>query len=486
MRLYKEGKRERFLKEDEYRRLGRVLDEAQAEGSLGPHGIAAIRLLLLTGCRRDEIVTLRWDDVDRAAGELRLRETKTGARMIPLTPAVEEVLAGIPRVPGNPWVIAGAKAGSHMANVDKVWRRLRERAGLEDVRIHDLRHSYASRALALGESLTMIGRLLGHTKVGTTARYAHLARDTERASVARVGGSIGSDIHAGRRCRSVGRNFLESWAGRDSGKRSSGMAKLRDATISRRTVEALEVGKDTVFWDRELTGFGVRVYPSGSKYYVVQTRGPEGPRRITVGRHGVITADQARRRAALMIARIKAGEEPIPEPMVASRKTGPTVAEVAERYLDEHVAVRCKPRTAEAYSSVIRRHIVPMFGDMTLAAVGRKHVTDLHYALRDVPSTANRSVDVLSRLFAMGEAWGLVPEGANPCRYVVKYRERPRERFLTEEELRRLGRVLREAKDEGGASMYAVAAIRLLLLTGCRRNEILTLRWADVDLDGAS
>ena len=262
------------------------------------------------------------------------------------------------------------------------------------------------------------------------------------------------------------------------------MAKLRDATISRRTVEALKVGKDTVFWDRELTGFGVRVYPSGSKYYVVQTRGPEGPRRITVGRHGVISADQARRRAALMIARIKAGEEPIPEPMVASRKTGPTVAEVAERYLDEHVAVRCKPRTAEAYSSVIRRHIVPMFGDMSLAAVGRKHVTDLHYALRDVPSTANRSVDVLSRLFAMGEAWGLLPEGANPCRYVVKYRERPRERFLTDEELRRLGRVLREAKDEGGASMYAVAAIRLLLLTGCRRNEILTLRWADVDLDG--
>ena len=194
VRLYREGKRERFLREDEYRRLGRVLDEAQAEGSLGPHGIAAIRLLLLTGCRRDEIVTLRWDDVDRAAGELRLRETKSGARMIPLTPAVEEVLAEIPRVPGNPWVIAGAKAGSHMANIDKVWRRLREQAGLEDVRIHDLRHSYASRALALGESITMIGRLLGHTKVGTTARYAHLARDTERASAARVGGSIGIDI----------------------------------------------------------------------------------------------------------------------------------------------------------------------------------------------------------------------------------------------------------------------------------------------------
>ena len=261
------------------------------------------------------------------------------------------------------------------------------------------------------------------------------------------------------------------------------MAKLRDATISRRTVEALKVERDTVFWDRELTGFGVRVYPSGSKYYVVQTRGPEGPRRITVGRHGVITADQARRRAALIIARIKAGEEPVPEPMVVERKTGPTVAEVAARYLNEHVAERCKPKTAETYRSVIKRHIVPNFGDMPLAAVGRKQVTDLHYALRDVPSTANRTVAVLSRLFTMGEAWGLTPEGAtNPCRFVVKYRERPRERFLTEGELRRLGQVLSQAKDEGGASIYAVAAIRLLLLTGCRRNEILSLRWADVDL----
>ena len=261
------------------------------------------------------------------------------------------------------------------------------------------------------------------------------------------------------------------------------MAKLQSATISRRTVGALKVEKDTVFWDRELTGFGVRVYTSGSKYYVVQTRGPSGPKRVTVGRHGVITADQARRRAALIIARIKAGEEPTPEPMEAERKVGPTVAEVATRYLDEHVAVRCKPKTAETYRSVIKKHIVPVLGNMPLAAVGRVHVTDLHYELRNVPSAANLTVEVLSRLFSMAAAWGLVPEGANPCRFVVKYRERPRERFLTEEELRRLGRSLSNAKDQGGASMYAVAAIRLLLLTGCRRNEILTLRWADVDLD---
>ena len=261
------------------------------------------------------------------------------------------------------------------------------------------------------------------------------------------------------------------------------MAKLRNTTISKRTVEALKVEKDTVFWDRELTGFGVRVYASGSKYYVVQTRGPDGPKRVTVGRHGVITADQARRRAALIIARIKAGVEPIAEPMASKSEGGPTVAETAVRYLDEHVAVRCKPRTAEMYRLTIEKHILPALGDMPLAEIEREHVANLHYKLREVPTMANRVVDTLSRVYGMAEVWGVAPEGVNPCRFAVKYKERRRERFLTEEEFRRLGRVLGEAETEGGVSAYAVAAIRLLLLTGCRRNEILTLQWKDVALD---
>ena len=203
VRRYKEHRRERFLTGEEYRRLGRVLDEAETSGRFLPSGIAAIRLLVLTGCRKNEIVTLRWDDIDRTAGEIRLRDSKTGARRIPLTPAVEWVLAGIPRIEGNPWVIPGKNPGDHLKNLDQIWLRLRPRAGLDDVRIHDARHSYASRALALGESLPMIGRLLGHRKVTTTARYAHLARDTEKASAVKVGASIGADIlnrdgHEGR------------------------------------------------------------------------------------------------------------------------------------------------------------------------------------------------------------------------------------------------------------------------------------------------
>ena len=103
--------RERFLTVDEYRRLGAALTEAEVAGTVSCHAVAAFRLLMLTGCRLTEILTLRWDDVDRTAGEFRLRDSKTGARMVALTPTAGRVLASIPRIPDNPWVIADAQPG---------------------------------------------------------------------------------------------------------------------------------------------------------------------------------------------------------------------------------------------------------------------------------------------------------------------------------------------------------------------------------------
>jgi len=182
VRRYKVRGRERFLTEDEYARLGRVLFDAETEGPHMASAVAALRLLLLTGCRKMEIVTLRWDDVDRTASELRLREAKTGPRTVPLTPAAERVLARIPRIEGNPWTIAGQDPGCHLKGLEEVWTRLRARAGLDGVRIHDLRHSFASTAMAAGESLTTVARLLGHSSVMTTARYTHLPLDAEKAS----------------------------------------------------------------------------------------------------------------------------------------------------------------------------------------------------------------------------------------------------------------------------------------------------------------
>ena len=261
------------------------------------------------------------------------------------------------------------------------------------------------------------------------------------------------------------------------------MARFRTKTISRRTVEALKVEKDTIFWDSELAGFGVRVHPTGRKVYIVQTRADgNAAKRVTVGRHGVITPEEARRRAALIIARIKAGEDPFPEPMAVKLADGPTVRELAEWYLEKHVAVRCKPRTASMYRLIVAKYILPEFGRRPALAVGHKEVTELHHALSAKPVMANQVVDTLSRIYNAAEDRGQIPEASNPCRLVVKNRERKRERFLTDEEFRRLGRVLDEAETCKGVSVHAVAAIRLLLLTGCRKGEILNLRRSEVDL----
>ncbi len=194
VKRYREEKRERFLSAEEFARLGRVLDEILQEGSESRSALVAIRLLMLTGCRLSEIQKLQWEHVDLEAGELRLPDAKTGGRAVPLAPSAVRLLESLPRDEDNCWVIAGKKPGSHLTDLQHPWRRIRARAELDDVRIHDLRHSFASRALALGEGLPMIGKLLGHTQVQTTARYAHLARDTVKASAARIGDSIDGDL----------------------------------------------------------------------------------------------------------------------------------------------------------------------------------------------------------------------------------------------------------------------------------------------------
>ena len=189
IRRYRRQGRERFLSTAEISRLGEVLARYEADH---PQAVAIIRLLLLTGCRKSEIVTLKWRFYRE--GKLFLPDSKTGPRTVWLSSAAREVLDGLPRK--SVWGFPSPRTDSclNAVTVGRIWHCVRTEADLSDVRLHDLRHRYASRALALGESLTMIGRLLGHTKVSTTARYAHLARDTEKVSAARVGGSIGAHL----------------------------------------------------------------------------------------------------------------------------------------------------------------------------------------------------------------------------------------------------------------------------------------------------
>lgn len=177
IKKYRENRRERYLSSDEFIRLGEVLTEAEQTGSEGPFAIAAIRLLLLTGARLNEILTLKWSEVDLERGLLFLQNSKTGQKTIFLNEAAKAILAKLPRIAKNPHVIVGNKVGSHLVNLQKPWRRIRQLADIEDVRLHDLRHTFASLAASSGASLPLIGRLLGHSQPQTTARYAHLAHD---------------------------------------------------------------------------------------------------------------------------------------------------------------------------------------------------------------------------------------------------------------------------------------------------------------------
>lgn len=182
---FPEARRERLLSPDELGRLGDALREAAREGA-NPSAIACIQLLVLTGCRLGEILNLRWEHVDVTAGCLRLPDSKTGAKVVPLGAPAVDLLRTMPRLAGNPFVCPGVNRGSAFVGIGKPWRDIRSRAGLADLRIHDLRHAFASTGLQVGESLAVIGRLLGHSTPTMTARYAHLAPDPARAAADRI------------------------------------------------------------------------------------------------------------------------------------------------------------------------------------------------------------------------------------------------------------------------------------------------------------
>jgi integrase len=251
--------------------------------------------------------------------------------------------------------------------------------------------------------------------------------------------------------------------------------------ITKRTVDQLSpASNDVLQWDTEVKGFGVRCRPSGAKYYVLKMRVGGRQRWLTIGRHGSPwTPDKARSEALRLLGLKSGGKDPASER--DHQKGVITVAELGSRFLTAYVPQHSKPNTAYEYRRAVELFINPALGRHRISDLLRADVAGFHHDLRDRPYQANRALGVLSKMLNLAEEWGLRPDGSNPCRHVKKYREQKRERFLTREEMQRLGAALDDAKQT--ETPFVIAAIGLLVLTGARLTEILTLRWDYVDLE---
>jgi len=253
--------------------------------------------------------------------------------------------------------------------------------------------------------------------------------------------------------------------------------------LTKRSVEQLGMKeKDYIVFDSDLPGFGVRVMPSGKRFFLIQYRRHGRTRRVMLGQFGPVTAERARRDAMVMLGNVR-GADGDPAALRDQERQSTSVKELGERFLKEHVAVRCKPRTQSEYKRAVDLFIDPFFGTQRARTVTPADVADLHGTYSHIPYQANRTLGVLSKMMSLAETWGIRDKHTNPCEDIEHYPEHKREHFLSAKEIHRLGEVLKQAEADGTESKYAVAAFRLLLLTGCRLSEIQTLKWAYVNLD---
>lgn len=247
------------------------------------------------------------------------------------------------------------------------------------------------------------------------------------------------------------------------------------ARINKRSITALQPlpGAQAWLYDTELHGFMVLCQASGRKSYVVRYKTPAGAwRKITLGTVAELDPDQARELARDALAASRRGEDPTRD------RRAPTVAQLAERFMGEHAA-RLKSGTRRNYEILWRRHILPRLGGLRVADAKRADVARLHDAMRDRPYNANRALEVVSKAMELAEVWGWRDEGTNPCRHVRAYPEQHRQRTLTDDEVRRLWVVLDRV--EASQEVPAAQAIKLALLTGCRKGEWLGARWDMID-----
>jgi integrase len=248
--------------------------------------------------------------------------------------------------------------------------------------------------------------------------------------------------------------------------------------LTKNVVEKLTATtSETVFWDANLAGFGIRVKPSGTKSYVLQyrTRSTGRSRRKTIGRHGpLMSFSQAKAIASGLLADVMRGSDPVEE--AQSVRHAPSMNDLADQYISLHAIPKKRAKSVTNDRSMLNRLILPRLGNQKVNDVNHRAVQAFHNSLKNTPYQANRALSLLSKMFELAIKWGLRSD--NPAKGVEKFHEDKRHRWLSTEELDRLGEALDDHPNQKAAN-----AIRLQLLTGARIGEVLTSRWTDFDLD---
>lgn len=256
----------------------------------------------------------------------------------------------------------------------------------------------------------------------------------------------------------------------------------RKVRLTKKSVEGLpipEVGEE-ITWDAKLTGYGVRVSSKGRRTYFIHSRTRAGRQvKMKIGVHGTIAAERAREIAVHELGKIAAGDDPAEEKRQAkaaeaNRLAIPSVAQLCDRYLAEHAEVHKRPISVRDDRAMIETVIKPALGNKRVPDVEKADIEALHRSMRATPYRANRALALVSKMFSLALSWKLCPD--NPVKFVQRYEERPRERYLSPVELDRLAAALADHPNQVTAN-----AIRMLLLTGARRGEVLAMTWEQVD-----
>ena len=261
--------------------------------------------------------------------------------------------------------------------------------------------------------------------------------------------------------------------------------------LTKRSVESLPVSAAAGLWyDDRLAGFGVRVMPTGRRFYFIRYRNKHGRSRwFTIGEHGKVTAEAARTMAQRVLQTVAVdGTDPSGER--EAFRAAPTVKDLLDRYVTEHVERRNRASTAAAFKRVVAVDIRPELGHLKVAAVTRQDLHRFHAARAGTPRQANLILAVCSKAFGLAELWEMRPEGSNPCSKIERYPENHRERFLSADELGRLGATLRRAETvglpwkNGGRTLYRRVdhgSDRTSVVHRLSPLRSLNLRWEQVD-----